>query len=85
VAIGRYIVSHGKWIIGFVCEGPLGLRAKKMTKREIIDQIRQLNPTAQADFLASFSDEDLVAYLQQLRDLEREHQLHAAQEPAMSF
>ena len=43
-----------------------------MTKRELIDQIHVLNPTAQAEFLATFDDQDLRAYLQQLREVARE-------------
>lgn len=43
-----------------------------MTKRELIDQIHRLNPTAQSEFLASFDDQDLRAYLQQLREVDRE-------------
>ncbi len=55
-----------------------------MTKRELIDQIRRLNPTAQVEFLASFCEEDLMAYLRQLRDLEREHSRQSERVPAMS-
>lgn len=44
-----------------------------MTKRELIDQIHRLNPTAHSEFLADFKEEDLRAYLQQLRELAREH------------
>jgi hypothetical protein len=43
-----------------------------MTKRDIIDQIRRLNATASPAFLAGFEDADLLAYLQQLKELERE-------------
>ncbi|HOB74288.1 MAG TPA: hypothetical protein PKG54_07160 [Phycisphaerae bacterium] len=44
-----------------------------MSKPEIIDRIRKLNPSAQTEFLASFSDEDLLAYLRQLQELQRDH------------
>jgi len=37
-----------------------------MTKRELIDQITVLNPTAQPDFLADFGDDDLAEYLRHL-------------------
>ena len=38
-----------------------------MTKRELIDEITHLNPTAGADFLASFDDADLCEYLLHLK------------------
>lgn len=44
-----------------------------MTKREIIDRIVVINPTAKTDFLASFEDQDLLAYLHQLKEVERIH------------
>lgn len=44
-----------------------------MTKRELIDAIRELNSTAQPEFLASFEEDDLRDYLQQLREVERHH------------
>ena len=43
-----------------------------MTKRDIIDSIRRHNPTAEADFLAGFDEDDLLAYLHQLREVETE-------------
>lgn len=43
-----------------------------MSKREAIDQIRRFNPSAQAEFLATFQLADLLAYLHQLQELERE-------------
>ena len=42
-----------------------------MRKTEMIDQIRRLNPSAQTEFLASFSEDDLLAYLHQLKEVER--------------
>ena len=38
-----------------------------MTKRELIDQIAVLNPTAQPAFLADFGDDDLAEYLRHLQ------------------
>ena len=38
-----------------------------MTKRELIDQITVLNPSARPAFLADFGDEDLAEYLQHLQ------------------
>jgi hypothetical protein len=38
-----------------------------MNKRQLIDGIRQLNQTAQPDFLAQFDDEALQQYLQHLQ------------------
>lgn len=43
-----------------------------MSKREIIDHIQKLNATASAEFLARFSDEELLAYLNQLEEVVRE-------------
>ncbi|HOW70732.1 MAG TPA: hypothetical protein PKY77_09035 [Phycisphaerae bacterium] len=57
-----------------------------MTKRELIDQIRMLNPTARSEFLADFEEQDLRAYLQQLRELARERSWRlerAEMEPAL--
>ena len=53
-----------------------------MSKQEIIDHIRRLNPTASAEFLADFDQEDLLAYLHQLRELEREGRPRTRAEPA---
>ncbi len=55
-----------------------------MTKREMIDQIRRLNPTAHPDFLADFQEEDLLAYLHQLSEVERERREHESSEMALS-
>ena len=38
-----------------------------MTKRELIDQITHLNPTATAGFLAEFATADLAEYLEHLQ------------------
>ena len=38
-----------------------------MTKRELIDQITVLNPSAQPAFLADFDGRDLAEYLQHLK------------------
>jgi len=43
-----------------------------MNKREIIERIQKMNRSASGEFLASFSDEELLAYLHQLQELERE-------------
>jgi len=42
-----------------------------MTKRQLIDEITHLNPTARPVFLADFDDTDLAEYLQHLRWLLR--------------
>jgi hypothetical protein len=47
-----------------------------MSKRETIDRIRRLNPTALPEFLAHFEDADLLAYLYQLQELDRERIEH---------
>ena len=49
----------------------------------MIDRIRRINPTAQPEFLASFDEEDLLAYLRQLTELEREQSRHAEYELAL--
>jgi hypothetical protein len=57
-----------------------------MTKRELIDQIHRLNPTALSEFLADFEEQDLRAYLQQLREVARERSSQrerAEMEPAL--
>jgi hypothetical protein len=40
-----------------------------MAKRQLIDDIRQYNPTAQPQFLAQFSEADLEQYLGRLREV----------------
>ena len=50
---------------------------ENMSKRETIDQIRRFNPSAQTDFLASFDQDELLAYLHQLQEVERERVEHA--------
>jgi len=54
-----------------------------MSKRDLIDRIRRLNPTAQPAFLASFNEDDLLAYLHQLQEVEREQRLQEQVEPAL--
>jgi len=49
----------------------------------MIDRIRRINPTAQPEFLASFDEDDLLAYLRQLTELEREQSRHAEYELAL--
>jgi len=41
-----------------------------MSKRELIDYIRQINKTAKPEFLACFTEEDLAAYLEHLMELD---------------
>jgi hypothetical protein len=43
-----------------------------MSKREVIDVIQRMNPTASSDFLAHFTEDDLLAYLHQLQEIARE-------------
>ncbi len=42
-----------------------------MIKRELIDQIIRLNTSAKPEFLAQFDEDELRAYLRQLRELQR--------------
>jgi hypothetical protein len=39
-----------------------------MSKRQLIDDIRTLNPTAHPQFLAQFEEIELQEYLEHLRD-----------------
>lgn len=43
-----------------------------MGKRELIDYIREINKGAKPEFLASFSEEELNAYLEHLMELDLE-------------
>ena len=43
-----------------------------MSKRELIDCIREINRSARPEFLAVFSEEDLSTYLEHLMDLDLE-------------
>ena len=44
----------------------------RMNKRELIDYICEINKSAKPEFLASFSEEDLNAYLGHLMELDLE-------------
>ncbi len=55
-----------------------------MSKRDLIDRIRRYNPTAQPEFLASFDESDLLAYLHQLQEVVRENRRQEQMEPAMT-
>ena len=52
-----------------------------MTKRQLIDDIRQYNSTAQPQFLAQFDEEALKQYLDHLEQARRKHLRHAAYAP----
>lgn len=43
-----------------------------MSKRELIDYILEINRSAKPCFLASFSEEELQAYLEHLMELDLE-------------
>ena len=45
-----------------------------MSKQDIIKRIRGLNITADSEFLASFNEDELLAYLHQLQEVEHKHQ-----------
>ena len=55
-----------------------------MTKREIIDRIIHVNPSAKAEFLASFSRESLAEYLDHLTEVFAEQAEPAFLEPALA-
>ena len=44
-----------------------------MTKRQMIDDIRKHNPTAQTQFLAQFDAQALQQYLEHLQSAELKH------------
>ena len=44
-----------------------------MSKRQLIDDIRQYNISVQPQFLAQFDDTALEQYLEHLRDAARKH------------
>ncbi len=46
---------------------------RPMTKRQLIDDIRRLNYTAQPQFLAQFDENALKQYLEHLEGAQRKH------------
>ncbi len=44
-----------------------------MEKRQLIEDIRELNPTAQATFLGQFEEPELQQYLEHLREAQAKH------------
>lgn len=54
-----------------------------MSKRDMIDRIRRLNPSARPEFLAEFEESDLLEYLRQLSELEHEQMRQAERELAL--
>ena len=54
-----------------------------MSKRDMIDRIRRLNPTARPEFLAAFEEDALLDYLRQLSELEHDQIRHAERELAL--
>ena len=55
-----------------------------MTKREIIDHIMEVNPSARPEFLAEFSRESLAEYLDHLREVRAEQHPSVFLEPAVA-
>jgi len=49
-----------------------------MDKKELIEGIREINKSATPEFLASFSDEELRAYLDHLMEVDVEEELTIA-------
>jgi hypothetical protein len=54
-----------------------------VSKYELIDHIRRINASASPDFLAAFSEEDLLAYFCQLQELQHELAQRHEAEPAL--
>lgn len=52
-----------------------------MTKRQLIDDIRRYNATAQPQFLAQFDEEALKQYLEHLEQARKKHVRNAAIAP----
>lgn len=42
-----------------------------MSQRDLIESIQKINPTAPTDFLAAFTEEELLDYLRQLQSVRR--------------
>jgi len=55
-----------------------------MSKRQIIDRIMRLNPSATPEFLAQFGPSDLLAYLKQLSEVEFEQRRRQSRQPAIA-
>jgi hypothetical protein len=55
-----------------------------MSKHEVIEQIRRLNPTASEEFLEGFPQEELIAYLHQLQEVRRERVSRSDQAAVMA-
>ncbi len=58
-----------------------------MTKRQIIDRVLRLNPTAAPEFLAQFRERDLLDYLRHLAEVEfenRQKELLPSEEPELA-
>lgn len=55
-----------------------------MTKREIIDHIMEVNPSARPEFLADFSRESLAEYLDHLYEVRSEQRPSVFLEPAVA-
>jgi hypothetical protein len=56
-----------KTITSPLSEGVFRESKHRMNKRQLIDGIRQINPTARLEFLAQFDDEALQQYLRHLQ------------------
>lgn len=54
-----------------------------MSKREIIDRIMEINPSARPEFLADFSQESLSEYLEHLDEIMAEQHEQVFLEPAL--
>jgi hypothetical protein len=55
-----------------------------MSKRQIIDRIMRLNPSATPEFLAQFGQSDLLAYLKHLSEVEFEQRHRQSHQPAIA-
>jgi hypothetical protein len=65
--LGRYVAKKIKTKVQYTIQG-----RKKMSKRELIDCICEINKSASPEFLAAFPKEDLQAYLEHLMELDFE-------------
>ena len=54
-----------------------------MTKRQIIDAIMRINRTARAEFLADFSERELLDYLEHLQTVYGLPSLEPSSQPAL--
>jgi len=56
-----------------------------MKKRDLVERIQHLNSTATSEFLAAFTEDDLVSYLKQLQEIRRDRRRSGDRQDADSL